>query len=479
MSNLPKQNTTADFSLGSFAKRSLLLLLSLSFKLIAQIVVIFVYARHLSVSDYGNYQSIWLYANVGSIIGLFGLPSLLLSISLKNITKWIKENKVVFFLAFILLNLIPFVTLLFFRNQFPINTRFLLLLLIIIQNASIIAETIAIKAENEKLVLISNIIFNIAYLSLHIFLLYYGYSLALLLLGLAGLYLIKTIILLFHKHHYMVQENNIATQAIGKQWLYLGLNDTVSVISKWLDKWVILLLLSAAQFAIYFNGSYEIPVFGLMLSAVGNIMVVELSKQRIEPIPHINALFTNSSISLAAIVFPSFAFLLFYHTAFFTLIFSAKYITAIPVFFVSIFILPVRITNYTAVLQVHNKNNLIIKGTLLDISVAIVLMAVLYPLMQMKGLALAFVLSTYLQAWYYLWATSRLINKKISTFFPVKKLLAIMGLSIFIIGVVYFLSFKLIYPANMLLGIIVCGALILFLLYVHFKKSALLLLREE
>jgi O-antigen/teichoic acid export membrane protein len=479
VSNLPKQNTTPDFSLGSFAKRSLLLLLSLSFKLLVQIVVIFVYARYLSVSDYGNYQSIWLYANVGSIIGLFGLPSLLLSISLKNIIKWVKENKVVFFLAFMLLNLIPFVVLLFFRNQFPINTRFLLLLLIIIQNVSIIAETIAIKAEKEKLVLVSNIVFNVAYLSLHIFLLYYGYSLHLLLLGLAGLYLIKTFILLFYKHHYMVQDNNTTVQAIGKQWLYLGLNDTVSVISKWLDKWVILLLLSATQFAIYFNGSYEIPVFGLMLSAVGNIMVVELSKQRVDPIKHINALFTTSSISLAAIVFPSFAFLLFYHTAFFTLIFSAKYITAIPVFFVSIFILPVRITNYTAVLQVHNKNNLIIKGTLLDIGVAIILMIVFYPLMQMKGLALAFVLSTYLQAWYYLWATSKLINKKISSFFPIKKLLGIMALSVFILGIIYFLSSKFKFPANLLLGIIMCGALILFLLYIHLKKSTLFSLHKQ
>ena len=91
---------------------------------------------------------------------------------------------------------------------------------------------------------------------------------------------------------------------------------------------------------------------------------------------------------------------------------------AVPIFLVSIFVLPVRICYYTAALQAHQRNDLILKGSLLDLTLAIALMAVLYPLAGLPGLAGAFVLSTYLQSFYYLWHVSRLLRCRISALLP-------------------------------------------------------------
>jgi O-antigen/teichoic acid export membrane protein len=434
-----------------------------------QLIIIFIFSRKLSLTDYGLYQSVWLYLNVISIIALFGLPSLILSSSTHNIRLWIKQNNSLFIAIALLVNLIPLFYVLFATTEYSLNIKLLIIVLSIIQNLAIITETIAVKNKKEKMVLASNLIFSIGYLLCHLGILYSNYSLQLILSAIIAMFLVKIILQGFLVVQRQTSKPAAVVAELGKQWFYLGLYDVISVVFKWLDKWVILFFISITQFAVYFNGSYEIPIFGLMLSAVGNIMLVDLSAQNSDTALKIKTLFENSSLLLAAIVFPSFCFLFFYNHEFFILIFSAKYADAIPVFVISIFVLPLRITNFTAALQVYHRNDLIVKGAVLDLCIAIVLMLVLYPLLQMKGLALAFVLSTYVQAAYYLWHTGKLINKKISYFFPVKKLFFLLLLSSVISGSCYYLFSYFMYPVNMISGITVCAILILLLLLYQYK----------
>ncbi len=469
--NSAKQNIINNIAGGKFAKRSFLLITSQGTRMLAQIVIIFIYSRHLSFKEYGAYQSVWLYVNVISTLSLFGLPSLIMSASQKNIYTSVKDNKKHFFIAGSIVNFLPLLFLLLAVHEFSIGSKLLIIMLIICQNISILAEAITIKKEKEMLLLISNIIFAIGYFACHIFILYTGYSLELLVAVLILIFAIKATTLLWLNKQNIEDPVNTLSPTTGRQWFYLGVVDSLSVLFKWIDKWIILFFLSVSQFAIYFNGSYEIPVLGLMVSGVGNIMLIELSKHSHKSSAASKILFTNSSLLLASIVFPSFAFLLFYHSYFFTFIFSAKYVASIPIFFVSIFILPVRITNYGATLQVYNRNDLVVKGALIDIIIAVILMAFLYPFMGMKGLALAFVISTYIQAWYYLWHTSNLINQKIVSFFPLKKLLLLMVISILLLGTTYAICNRLPYPLNMIIGVAVCSLLIISLLYLSIKRS--------
>jgi len=467
---LQKQNIATEFSVQGLIKRSFLLLMNLSVKLLAQIAVIFIYARKLSMQDYGDYQSVWLYINIVSVVGLFGLPSLILSSDSGSILSWIKKNKNTFWVSALLLNIIPFLYILICCSQFNPLIRLILIAMILAQNSGIILETLMIKQEQERIVLGINILFNLCYFAYHIAVLHTGYSLTLLVMGICVFFITKFLALLFFYSRLRVNASTTVKSAVGKQWFFLGINDTLGILFKWLDKWFVLLFISVTQFAVYFNGSYEIPVFALMLGAVSNIMLVELSKHGSD-IAYTKFIFNKSSLLLASITFPAFAFLFFYHTDFFTLIFSKKYAEAIPIFLISIFIIPARITNFTGVLQTRHRSDLIVTGAVIDLVIAIILMFALYPFWGLNGIALAFVVSTYVQATYYLVKTSQLLNEKIISFFPAFKLAILMTVSLLVIGLVWLLLRQIHFRYNFIAGIGVTGILCGALLYYHAKEQ--------
>lgn len=419
------------------ALRSFLLLISKTVPLLVQMIIIFVYSRQLSLDEYGQYQSLWLFVNVLSVIGLFGLPTLLLSHSTNGILNWRKQNKTTFLIAFSIVTILPPLLFFLFTKEQGTITKMLLIGLVFVQNISILFETISIKLEREKRVVFTNILFAVGFLGWHLAVLYTGYSLDKVLVGLVFLQLGKSILLFpFRNKTENIKPEKEDLLYTGKQWLYLGFNDLLGMLFKWLDKWVILLIVTSAEFAIYFNGSYEIPIFGLLLSAVGSILIVELSKYKEDFSAKFGAINKGTTLLLSAIIFPAFAFLLFYHESFFTLLFSKKYEASIPFFLISIFILPARATYSTGALQVLNRSDIITKGAILDILLAIIFMISLYPIMGAKGIVLAFVLSTYIQLGFYIWQTSRLTKSHFSSFLPIPILLKFMSISLLFMGII-------------------------------------------
>ena len=177
----------------------------------------------------------------------------------------------------------------------------------------------------------------------------------------------------------------------------------------------------------------------LLLVAVGNISIVEISKLKLEDTVAIKNIFEKPILFLAIIVMPCFAFLLFNANYLFELFFAKKYNESLPIFLMTIFILPSRIIYSTSVLQSFNKSHIIVKGVILDLVLAIIFMLSLYPILGLRGLALAFVLSNYIQVYYYLKQTSKLLKQKITSFVPFKKIVIILCLSLlFIFFISYF-----------------------------------------
>jgi O-antigen/teichoic acid export membrane protein len=469
---------TANNSLIDFGKRSSLLIASQCIKLLVQLLILFLYSRLLSVNEYGRYQLVWLISNVISVVGLFGLPSLLLSYPLANIQTYIGQKRRQLIVYGTLLQLIPLLYLLFSIQTWPTVEVVLLVMMTWIQYASILAETLAIKQQEESKLLGVNLLHQFLFLGIHLLVYVNNYQLVYLLWGLILSLLIKIACLwdpfltLFKKSSSTAIDEVIETDSIGSQWLFLGANDLMLVLFKWIDKWLILLLLSVSQFALYFNGAYEIPVFTLMVSAVGNIMLVDMAK-------HKNSsktiqTFHRSAYLLSAFVFPAFGYLIFFHEELFTFLFSQKYEAALPIFFISLMVLPVRITNFTAALQVRQKTHIILMGSVIDILVALGLTVWLYPLMGLPGMALAFVLSTWIQAFYYSWQTASLLQT------PIWALLPFFYLGIWLaINIIAMALCKYIIPANEMLinmGIaaMVAGVLAISMWFQYRKKN-----REE
>lgn len=471
VNNSVVKNTASKPSESRFARRSFTLMGSNVLKLFVQLAIIYLYSRKLSVLEYGQYQSVWLYLSVLSVLGLFGLPAMMLSTPFYALKHWILKHKFTFSTATILLYLLPFSYLFLSSSQFNPSSVFLLAAITILQNVGILAETVAIKMEKEWRLLLANLFFAGGYLLVHIVLLKMGYSLNRLLLGLMLLFLMKILLLPNSKKVSFPVSEQETSNALGKQWLYLGVFDVIGVLFKWLDKWMVLFFISLSQFAIYFNGSYEIPLFGLMLSAVGNVMLVELSKGKAADAELPQNLFHQSAVFLGSLVFPAFCFLLFYHVDFFRLIFSPKYDDSIPIFFISLFVLPLRITHFTVALQVYQRNDLIVKGAILDLLLAMVFMVILYPLFQLKGIALSFVLCTYVQAAYYLWHTSKIIKLPVVKLLPFKRLILMAFISTLVMGITRYLSFGFFYPLNLICGVVTSLLLAASLLAFWFRKG--------
>jgi O-antigen/teichoic acid export membrane protein len=380
-----------------------------------------IYSRKLSYNDYGNFQSVWMYTNIINIIISFGLSAVILSTNLNFFFSFIKKNKKKLSIFYSLLWISALIIFFLFAKSFSLSLKFLLTGFIIIQNITTVSETLLIKRKGEKISFVINFIYSLFFFGWHIYILASGYSLYNLIAGVTVISIVKWIAIAFVPKGNEEYENNYDEKHFLNHWKYLGTNEVLGVISKWIDKVFLLYLLTAADFAIFFNGSFEIPLFGLLISVMGNFLSIEISESILQT-DKIKKLFRESFSVLSAIVFPLFFFLFFFREELFSFVFKDKYNASLPIFVISIFILPLRINNYSVILQCFSQGKKILLGSVLDILVAIILMLALYPIMGTRGIALAIVIATYCQVFFYLWHSAKILNINISQILPLKKL---------------------------------------------------------
>ena len=81
-------------------------------------------------------------------------------------------------------------------------------------------------------------------------------------------------------------------------------------------------------------------------------------------------------------------FLFIFREEIFSYVFKNKYNDSVPIFAISLFILPLRINNYSVILQCFSQGKKVMLGSLIDIIIAIILMIILYPIMGSRGIVL-------------------------------------------------------------------------------------------
>lgn len=435
----------------------------------AHFAVLIVFSIVLPVSTYGIYQSCWLFINFFSAVSLFGLGNLLLSSNTTSIFHWIRKRKTFVVGLWIAIQLTAIIYLIFFSPYFTSAQRFLLYVWLIVQNLSIILENLLIKKNLEKRLLLSTTVYVAIYIAIHLYILYSGFDLTVLLTGIIAAMVVRCVVMLI-KYDAKVKKSYGPMYPIGPQWLFLGLNEIINISCKWLDKWVVLFLVPPAMFAIYFNGSYEIPLFYILLSAVANILVTEFSKSRHINKTDVEHLSYRAAIVMAIIILPSFFYLFLYAEEGFQFVFGNKYLASIPIFKMAVLVLPARILHASALLQVYNKNSLIVKGAVLDLVLSIILSFFFYEWLSLPGLALAFVIGTYAQVIYYVAESAKLIKGSWRIFVPVKSLLAIFILSGFLLGLCKFFLLKVSILGQLACGGTICIILISCLLFYFYKR---------
>ena len=362
-----------------------------------------------------------MYANIVNVIISFGISAVILSSNLNFFFSFIKKNKKKISVFYSLLWFSGLIILFFFAKNLNASLKLLLIAFIIIQNIITVVETLLIKRQGEKVSFKINFIYSLLFFGYHIYILLTNYSLYFLIIGICFLSILKLIAMILVPAKTDIYSVPMNEKHFQNHWIYLGINDILGVTSKWMDKFFLLYLLTATDFAIFFNGSFEIPLFGLLISVIGSFLLIEISRDKKHP-DKIIKLFHESSDMLSTIVFPLFFFLFFFRQEIFSYVFNNKYNASLPIFVISIFILPIRINHYGPILQCFGQSKKILWGAIMDIIIAVILMIILYPLMGTRGIALAVVVSTYCQVGYYLWHSAKILNISISKILPFRKL---------------------------------------------------------
>lgn len=434
--------------------------------------IVWMYAsQQINSSQYGLFQKIWSQLFVFVAIGTIGFPVFVLTYSASKaaaILQLLRAKSIGLYGLFVLLLAILF-GLLQQHNQ--ANLFLLSAVFFIVFVAIVLADALLIVFKSFKAIIAINFVYALLFCVIHFWNIHHGFDLSQLLLQLLLLCLSRLLVcMLFIVPQYKIQ---LAAQVviessdwskIKKLWLQLGINDIINVLFRWIDKFILSLLLTKELFAVYFNGTIEIPFLPILFSAVSSAAVQHWANHQIaqdstNKIP----LLHYSARILSSIMFPLFFFFLFFRVEFLSIIFSPQYGSAVWIFVCTQLVLPVRAYPFTAILQSEHRGDIINKGAVIDFILACVLMYPLYLLMGLPGVALSFVISTYWQAGYYLHQTSKIIEQPISALIPFQLLLT----KLLVYALVFGLSF---YAAQSIFGSdmerFICGTAVLLVLIV-------------
>lgn len=440
-----------------------------SFPVIVLFIVSIVYSRRLSYHNNGIFQSIWMYSNILNTMLAFGITTLILSSNTGAISGVIKRNKSIIIVFYVLLAVLLFSIFFIYEKDYEFSLKSLVVIFVIIQTLGTIYESFGIKQQHEQKVLFINLIYSAGFLIWHLFSLTKQYSFSWLVTGIIILSVFRLACLYYF---FKPEESKFSAddKLILRHWGFVGINDAVGIFSRWFDKIILIYLLTPASFAVFFNGSFEIPLFALMVSVAGNISNVEIALNLGNPSAIIKIYKTVFSF-LSAIVFPLFLFCLFARHELYALLFDNKYNASVTVFLITSFILPLRINNYTSILQSYNKGSTILSGSLLDIAVMSVMILLLYPVWGINGVAVSVVAATYMQAGFYLLTTSKLLETSVLDLIPWRSVIV----RFLLLSIIYFVLYYFIKELDQITQLIIGGTftalLILCGLYLFYNSK--------
>lgn len=449
------------------------------FPSLANLLVMIWYSRRLTETVYGQYQNFWVQLLVLSPFICFGIHVLLVTYSKDLVVTLVKRLTAQHYLLYgIWAVAISSVFALLQQNklQLPVLIPFLFILSF---SLTFVFESFLIVFRKFSSLAIVNVLYSVVFCFIHWRFLEDGFSMQALftyLLLLAALRLViylVSAIFSFSNYKTGLQGEEPALNKIRSLWLHLGLYDVVQVLFSYIDKFIISIVLTAQVSAIYYNGSMNIPFLPLLLSAAGSAVLLQLAGGKgHDEHPESIRLMNQSGRLLSCVVFPIFFYLLFFGSELIVGLFHDKYIPAIPVFLVSVLVLPVRAYNFTTVLQRHHKGNIINAGAIADLLLACALMYPLYKWLGLPGVALSFVITTYLQAAFYLYYSARLLKTSPLKLIPyVNWVIKLIVFASLFIAIHYVCKLYISDRITLILGAVMLMAVIMISLLTELKKQ--------
>lgn len=181
-----------------------------------------------------------------------------------------------------------------------------------------------------------------------------------------------------------------------KYSLPLGLAGMIGIICMNLDKVLVSSLCPPTDFAVYVNGAIEVPLISVITGSVMAILIPEFAimhqhgqNEQILPLWH------RAMAKCAMLLFPIMAFLFVMAPQVIKVLFSAKYAASAVPFRIYLLLLPIRITQFGAILMASGKGSWILIRTIIELVLNGILSIILIRQIGYLGAAVATVIIVY------------------------------------------------------------------------------------
>lgn len=404
---------------------SFLIFLVRFFPSLATLVVVIAFSRYISEEAYGDYQNFWIHLFLFSSLGMMGIPAFIITYRPAYVTHLIGTLRAKHYFGLMAGLCVPALLFVYTRHYTSGTGWYIPFLFFILYCLGAIIESLLIVYRRFAFLVGVNGAYMLVFLWLHYAVITGIYSIDDLFYFLLLPLLLK-LMLSWQRLSACLRttDKDIAASypkgQVRSLWLHMGLYDVIQRIFTWIDKFIISLLFGAGVSAVYFNGTFDIPFLPLMLGAVSAAALMQLSQKENESTEQAIHIANYTAKMLSSVVFPLFFFLFLFRHELFTVLLTSKYAAAVPIFAVTVCVIPLRAYNFTTILQNRHRGDIINKGAVLDLFLACMLMYPLYRLWDLKGIAMSFVLSSYVQGGYYLYHSARLLGVRVSQLLPLK-----------------------------------------------------------
>lgn len=213
--------------------------------------------------------------------------------------------------------------------------------------------------------------------------------------------------------------------------LPLGMSVLCWYSGRELDKYVISHYMSPDELAVYSRGAIELPLVHILASTISQLKLPDWVSQWDKGWNDILLAEWHKTIIKAALVlFPAFILLEILGKNFISLLYTDKYIQSVGIFYVYLFLLPLQITSYTAIVEATGKNRFVLIGYVVQLLISLAVSGYSIKYLGWFGPALVSVVGIYLWATYVLIVISKIFQVTFSNVFPWYRLAKIMVISI-------------------------------------------------
>jgi O-antigen/teichoic acid export membrane protein len=243
--------------------------------------------------------------------------------------------------------------------------------------------------------------------------------------------------------------------------LPMGAASMVGLLGRQIDKVIISSKFSPERYAVYANGSYDIPLIGVLTMSVTAVIVPAIVRAHREgDLTEVQRLWHSAARRVATLFFPMTVFLFIAAEPFLVLLFSAEYAESAKPFRVLLMMLPMRIAFHSGFLRALGRTGpiFIAAAGSLAITFLLAITLVQFAPFALLGPAAAAVIGALWATIYCVQVTTRTLGWRARDYFPWMKLTKIMAVAL-VAAVPAMIAGELLHDARVIVRLAVMGVL--------------------